>query len=111
MPKRLTAREQKVKKSLLGYLKLYIIVVFLCVCVAIGFLVRDEIKTSRYQAEYLSSISQQLDFKLASGPSHSIRYPEYGPYDQRMGYTALPEVIKRLENAGFKVTSQASFPP
>ncbi len=111
MPKRLTAREQKVKKSLLGYLKLYIIVVFLCVCVAIGFLVRDEIKTSRYQAEYLSSISQQLDFKLVSGPSHSIRYPEYGPYDQRMGYTALPEVIKRLENAGFKVTSQASFSP
>jgi membrane peptidoglycan carboxypeptidase len=77
----------------------------------IAWLVREEVQTSRYQARYLSAISEQLSFKLASGPSSSIRYPEYGPYDQRLGYTLLPEVIKRLEKAGFTVTSQAAFSP
>ncbi|MEY3758893.1 MAG: hypothetical protein RIR39_384 [Pseudomonadota bacterium] len=92
-------------------LAVYIVVVLIVIGFVIAKLVRDEVQTSRYQARYLSAISEQLSFKLASGPSTSIRFPEYGPYDERLGYTLLPEVIKRLEKSGFSVTSQAAFSP
>ncbi|MGZ8189815.1 MAG: transglycosylase domain-containing protein [Methylococcaceae bacterium] len=74
-------------------------------------IVQQEVQTSKYQAHYLSTISKQLNFKLGSGSSSSIRYPEYGPYDQRLGYTSLPEVIQRLKNSGFSITAQASSSP
>ncbi|MCX7097469.1 MAG: transglycosylase domain-containing protein [Methylococcales bacterium] len=93
------------------FLLVYNVVVLLVIGFVIFKLVRDEVQTSKYQARYLSAISEQLSFKLAPGPSSSIRYPEYGPYDERLGYTLLPEVIKRLEQSGFSVTSQAAFSP
>ena len=111
MPRRQVSRGKSSLDSFVSYLTLYIIIVSIVVCFVMVKLVRDEVKTSKYQSRYLSSISEQLGFKLASGPSSSIRYPEYGPYDQRLGYTLLPEVIKRLENAGFVITSQAAFSP
>lgn len=109
MLRRQVPRDKSSTGSFVRYLNLYIIIVSVVVCFVVFKLVRDEVRTSKYQARYLSSISEQLGFKLASGPSTSIRYPEYGPYDQRLGYTLLPEVIKRLENAGFVITSQAAF--
>ena len=102
---------QKPSRFIIRLLSVYILVVLAVVGFVIFKVVRNEMQTSKYQARYLSSISEQLSFKLVSGPSSSIRYPEYGPYDERLGYTLLPEVIKRLENAGFKVTSQAAFSP
>ncbi len=93
------------------FLTVYIGAVLLVLVFVIAKLVRDEVKTSKYQARYLSAISEQLSFKLVSGPSSSIRYPEYGPYDERLGYTLLPNVIKRLEKSGFSITSQAAFSP
>ncbi len=93
------------------FLAVYIVALLLIIGFVIAKLVREEVQTSKYQARYLSAISEQLSFKLAPGPSTSIRYPEYGPYDERLGYTLLPEVIKRLENSGFSITSQAAFSP
>ncbi|MCX7107219.1 MAG: transglycosylase domain-containing protein [Methylococcales bacterium] len=111
MRRRQVPRGKSSAGKFVRYLTLYIVLVSIVVCFVVVKLVRDEVKTSKYQARYLSSISEQLGFKLASGPSSTIRYPEYGPYDQRLGYTLLPEVIKRLENAGFVITSQAAFSP
>jgi hypothetical protein len=102
---------QKQNRVISRFLAIYIVAVLLVIGFVIVKLVRDEVKTSRYQARYLSAISEQLSFKLVSGPSTSVRYPEYGPYDQRLGYTILPEVIKRLEKSGFSITSQAAFSP
>ena len=99
------------RQALSRFLLVYIIVVAAITLLVVVKLVRDEVKTSRYQARYLSAISEQLSYKLSTGPSSSIRYPEYGPYDERLGYTMLPEVIKRLEKSGFKITSQAAFSP
>lgn len=73
--------------------------------------VREEVETSRYQARYLSGIGKQISFKLEKGPSSSIRYPEYGPYDQRMGYTLLPEAVDRMTKVGFSVSAQAVSSP
>ncbi|MBE0436164.1 MAG: transglycosylase domain-containing protein, partial [Methylomicrobium sp.] len=71
-------------------------------------LVKEEIETSRYQAQYLSEITKQLSFKLEPGSSSSIRFPSQGPYDRRLGYTSLPDMISRLENNGFKISAQAN---
>ena len=92
-------------------LELYIVVGLLIIGIVTAKLVQEEVKTSKYQARYLSEISKQLSFKLAPGPSSSIRYPEYGPYDQRLGYTLLPDIIERLEKSGFSIAYQASPSP
>jgi membrane peptidoglycan carboxypeptidase len=74
-------------------------------------IVKEEIQTSKFQSEYISSISKQLSYKLDNGPSSSIRFPQYGPYDERLGYTLLPEVIPRLEKSGYAIAAQASSSP
>ncbi|MBL1264351.1 transglycosylase domain-containing protein [Methylomicrobium sp. RS1] len=83
----------------------------LIVGIAVVKFVREEVETSRYQAHYLSNIGKRISFRLEKGPSPSIRYPEYGPYDQRMGYTLLPEAVDRMTQAGFSVSAQAVSSP
>jgi membrane peptidoglycan carboxypeptidase len=71
----------------------------------------QEIRTSDFQARYLSSIDEQLSFRVEPGDSSAIRYPSAGPYDERLGYTALPSFQQRLRNLGFSITAQARFSP
>jgi membrane peptidoglycan carboxypeptidase len=52
-----------------------------------------------------------MTFQVEAGPSPTIRFPRSGPYDQRLGYVALPSVIKRLEGRGFEIQSQARQSP
>ena len=85
---------------------------FLFALLAVGTaLVVREIRTSDLQAHYFTSITQQLSFKVEQGPSPSIHFPKPGPYDQRLGYSAIPRFQQRLENLGFKVIAQARFSP
>jgi membrane peptidoglycan carboxypeptidase len=99
------------KRTLQRFLAGYIIVGVMLVTFVIVKIIRQEITTSKYQARYLSEIAEQLRFKLKPGASKSIRYPSYGPYDQRMGYTLVPDAIGRLEKTGFGITAQASSSP
>ncbi|GAB6141014.1 transglycosylase domain-containing protein [Methylosoma difficile] len=105
------ARRLKSKHSLQRMLTIYIVVVGLLVSGIFVYVVHQEVETSKYQARYLSQISKQLSYKLTSGSSSSVRYPEFGPYDERLGYTLLPDAIKRLEDSGYAITSQATFSP
>ncbi|MFI3190232.1 carboxypeptidase [Crenothrix sp. D3] len=102
---------RKSSRVLHRLLAVYIIVVLIIIGTGIAKFVLEEVQTSKYQARYLSEISQQLSYKLEAGPSTSIRYPETGPYDQRLGYTLLPEEIERLKKLGFRVTAQAALSP
>ncbi len=99
------------KRVLQRLLTGYIIVGVILVIVVIVKLFQQEIHTSRYQARYLSEIAKQLSFKLNPGQSKSIHYPSYGPYDQRFGYTLIPDSIVRLEKTGFNISAQASSSP
>jgi hypothetical protein len=67
---------QKHNRVIHRLLLVYIIGALLAIGFVVTKLVRDEVKTSKYQAHYLSAISEQLSFKLAPGPSSSIRYPQ-----------------------------------
>jgi len=92
-------------------LTVYIVAVTIVIGFVLFKIVQKEVKTSQHQAQYLSQISKQLSFKLIPGSSSSIRYPESGPYDQRLGYTLLPNAIDRLEKSGFGIAAQASSSP
>ncbi|WP_017234347.1 transglycosylase domain-containing protein [Pandoraea sp. B-6] len=76
---------------------------------AIGvYFVAREMQTSRLQAKYFAALDRQVSFRVAQGPSDTIRFPSHGgPYDLRMGYERLPEFAARLTARGFVVTAQA----
>ncbi len=99
------------KRALHSFLTGYIIVGVILAIVVVAKIIQQEIHTSRLQARYLSEIAEQLSFKLNTGPSQSIHYPNYGPYDQRFGYTLIPDSIARLEKTGFSISAQASSSP
>lgn len=102
---------QKNRSTYISALLLVLFAGAVAAVIAVAIFVKEEVRTSRYQARYLSEISKQLSFKLEPGPSESIRYPEYGPFDLRMGYAMLPDDISRLEKAGFSITEQAASSP
>ncbi|MDP2097741.1 MAG: transglycosylase domain-containing protein [Methylobacter sp.] len=99
------------KRVLSRLLLLYILAGCIVVIITLTTLVKKEVRTSKYQAQYLSEISKQLSMELKPGRSSAIRYPDHGPYDQRLGYTLLADEIERLEQQGFGVTSQATISP
>jgi len=99
------------KQALSRLLLLYVLGGCFVIGIAITTLVKKEVQTSKYQARYLSAISKQLSSELKPGPSATIRYPDHGPYDQRLGYTLLSDEIARLEKSGYSVTTQASISP
>jgi membrane peptidoglycan carboxypeptidase len=70
-----------------------------------------EYRTSTLQARYLSRIAKELTFRVEPGRSDAIRYPGPGPYDQRLGYTQLPDLVDKLRSQGYEVTAQARMSP
>lgn len=74
-------------------------------------LVADEVQTSRHQSDWLSERTSRLSFQVEPGPSNAIRFAGNGPYDQRLGYHQLPQLVERLQSQGFEVTAQARMSP
>jgi membrane peptidoglycan carboxypeptidase len=68
---------------------------------------RWEMRHSVLQARYLSAWARQLGFTLEAGPAQGNRYPQAGPYDERLGYTRLPGFVQRLTERQHAVTAQA----
>jgi membrane peptidoglycan carboxypeptidase len=99
------------KRTLSRLLLLYILGGCAVIGIAVTTLVKKEVQTSKYQARYLSAISKQLSSELKPGHSSAIRYPDHGPYDQRLGYTLLSDEIGRLEKSGYSVSTQAAISP
>ncbi len=74
---------------------------------AVGGLAWYEASTSYFQSRYLTEWGQRMSFKVAPGKSDAIRFPANGPFDQRLGYSALPQLMPRLAARGYVVTEQA----
>ena len=89
--------------------------VFAAVLLAVAFSVArtvvDEAQTSRRQAAWLSDLASDLRYELKPGTSPAIRFPGAGPFDERLGYHRLPEIVQRLDKQGFIVTAQARMSP
>ncbi len=99
------------KRAFSRLLLVYVLAGSAVIGLSVSLLVKKEVQTSKYQARYLSEISKQLSSELKPGHSSAIRYPDHGPYDQRLGYTLLSGEIARLEKSGYSVTTQASISP
>ena len=82
-------------------------ILILCLAILIG----QEIKTSFYQAKYINQYAQKLTYELRSEPTSSVIYPSYGPFDERHGYSKLPQYIDRLLQRNFQITQQVAFSP
>lgn len=67
----------RAKQIISRFLLLYIIFAVIALLALTARMVQQEVHTSKYQARYLSQISQQLSFKLLPGASDAVRYPGY----------------------------------
>lgn len=83
----------------------------LLVVAAGGGLFVYEAHTSRLQARFLTRYAASLQYQSAPGASDPMRFPTHGPFDQRLGYTAIPGMVSRLAPRGFVVTEQARQSP
>ena len=84
--------------------------VFIGVPVLLWFSV-TEFNSSRYQSKIFSFVSRYLTYRVKDGPSSLIRFPDYGPYDKRLGYAMMPDMISRLEKEDYEIVRQAEFSP
>ena len=78
---------------------------------AVGILLSDELDSSRWQARWLVEHARTLRFDLQPGADAAMRVPAHGPFDERLGYTQLPEHVAQLVARGYDVTAQARQSP
>jgi hypothetical protein len=70
-----------------------------------------EFHTAWLQSLFLADLGSALTFRVEPGPNPSIRFPPAAPYDDRLGYAALPKHIDKLAARGFTIESQARSSP
>jgi membrane peptidoglycan carboxypeptidase len=84
--------------------RLSIVGVLLLVLAMAAFL---EMRTSNLQALVLSRWSRDMSWTLEPGPGTTLRAPDAGPYDTRLGYNRLQTFLERLQSVGYTVDRQA----
>lgn len=70
-----------------------------------------ELHTSHYTAGRISQYASTLTYQLQQGEADKVVYPVGGPFDERHGYTRLPQLLERLKERNFVITAQAQFSP
>jgi membrane peptidoglycan carboxypeptidase len=92
---------------------IFVLLVLLALLVAVAQLAWQEMRTSQWQAKYFSEWAGRMGFAMQPGatPETAVRYPVDSPYDQRLGYSNLPEFLGRLQSKEFQITSQARMTP
>lgn len=77
--------------------------------IALGLAISAETRSSKLQAREFSRFASTLSYSMQPGPSNSIVYPGEGPFDRRLGYSALDEFLPRLLKRDYLVTQQTHF--
>ena len=86
-------------------------VLLLLLMASAGVLVAYELHTAHYSAPKIAEYAKTLTYQLQQGPAKQVVYPQGGPFDERHGYTKLPELLPRLLERNFRITAQAEFSP
>ncbi len=79
--------------------------------VLLGLAIAREMHTSRLQAREFSQFAATLSYSIHKGPSDAVIYPGEGPFDKRLGYSALGEFLPRLFKRDYVIVEQARFSP
>lgn len=66
-----------------------------------------EARESRLQAHFFSEFARSVSWEMQAGSNAELWLPQAGPYDIRLGYTRMREMLPRLLAAGYDVSSQA----
>ena len=91
-------------------LKFFAFGTLILLLVAVGvaaFLLYREVETSSYQARELAKLAGELHWEVKDGPSDEPLLSQAGPYDLRLGYSRIPELLRHLAKHGFQVHAQA----
>ncbi|SMH59296.1 transglycosylase domain-containing protein [Azospirillum agricola] len=83
----------------------------LATAAGVGIAAREEMRSSRLQARLLAPFAQSMDVAVKEGPNPAARYPTQGPYNERFGYTALPDQLKALTGDLYSIEFQAVLSP
>jgi membrane peptidoglycan carboxypeptidase len=73
----------------------------------VAVIVYYEAQTSALHALFLSRYVSKVSYEVGSGSSPAIAFPLGGPFDQRRGYSLIPEFRDRLQARGYQVVEQA----
>ena len=91
----------------LKFFALAVLILFFAALAIAVFLLYRETETSAYQARELAQLANHLNWEVKNGPNGDPYFPQAGPYDVRMGYSRLPELLHNLVMHGFHVQAQA----
>ena len=72
-------------------------------------LVGFEFRYAWFQSSWVSEYADRLHYQLGDGQSEAIRFPEAGPFNQRLGYSLIPQLQSALQRQGFTVVRQTRF--
>lgn len=88
---------------------LTLMMLLLAVAVVAGALLFQELRSARWQADFFSQRAAKMTFAVQPGPSPdtAVRYPLDSPYDERLGYSKLPEFFDKLQARDFQIVAQA----
>jgi hypothetical protein len=87
----------------LKFFALAVLILLLAALTIAAFLLYREAETSAYQAHRLTKLADELSWEVKSGPNGGLHSPQSGPYDVRLGYSRLPELLHNLVIHGFYV--------
>jgi membrane peptidoglycan carboxypeptidase len=66
-----------------------------------------EMQSSTLQSGPFAWSAGTLRYSVEEGPSPSIRFPQPGPFDERLGYSRMPQLLQRLTSEHFEIERQA----
>jgi len=70
-----------------------------------------ESRTSHMQAKFFADLARKISYRVEKGPSDAIRFPSASPYDERLGYSNLPNYLAKLKTRDYVVEAQARMSP
>ncbi len=77
--------------------------------IAAAYVAQREMRSADWQSRELSRLATTLSYTVEPGASDRIVYPGEGPFDKRLGYSAIDEFLPRLLKRNFLIQSQAQF--
>ena len=87
-----------------GLRRAVLLIVSLAVVSSLGV---AELRTSFLQAQLFSHFTRLMWSPMYRGPSPYPAVAPGGPYDERLGYDDLGQMIQRLRDSGYRIEGQA----
>ncbi|MFO1155041.1 MAG: transglycosylase domain-containing protein [Rhodospirillales bacterium] len=70
-----------------------------------------EIEASPLQSRLFTKMAASFSYHVEAGSNPDVKYPETGPYDERLGYARLNDFTRHLTEAGYTIDQQARVSP